>query len=103
MLESDLRISVLKGFILFAVPQMPGQPTSMSQQFGGMPGQMQNHPPSSGGIPGRPGMPMQPPGPSSGPISSPMQQPPKRIDPDQMPNPVCSDDHVSNTILFIYF
>ena len=65
---------------------MPGQAVSNSQQFGGMPGHMNQEGLSvSGGMPGRPGM---PPGPGSGPISSPMQQPPKRIDPDQMPNPV---------------
>ena len=65
---------------------MQGQPTSSQPQFTNMPGQMPG-PPGPGGMPGRPGMQMQP-GPGSGPISSPMQQPPKRINPDQMPNPV---------------
>lgn len=72
---------------------MQGQPMSGAQEqtFSYMPGQVQGQrgPPGPGGMPNRPGMQM-PPGPGSGPISSPMQQPPKRIDPDQMPNPVCS-------------
>ena len=70
---------------------MPGQTASSSQQFSNAPGQMLNQQalPVTGGMPGRPGMQIQS-GPGTGPISSPMQQPPKRIDPDQMPNPVSS-------------
>jgi len=68
---------------------MPGQTPGSSQQFSNPPGHLINQqaPPVSGGMPGRPGMQIQS-GPGTGPISSPMQQPPKRIDPDQMPNPI---------------
>ena len=71
---------------------MPGQTPGSSQQFSNPPGHLINQqaPPVSGGMPGRPGMQIQS-GPGTGPISSPMQQPPKRIDPDQMPNPVSSN------------
>ena len=78
---------------------MGGQPPATSQrmyqssQFSApVPGAgpMQLPPSGPGGMPGgMPGVPGQP-GHGAGPISSPMQQPPKRIDPDQMPNPVCS-------------
>ena len=68
---------------------MQGQPVSSAMQFNSMPGQMPNQvgPPGPGGMPSGPRMQL-PPGPGSGPISAPMQQPQKRIDPDQMPNPV---------------
>ncbi|XP_065058870.1 protein transport protein Sec24C-like [Rhopilema esculentum] len=80
-------------------PMIGGQPPATSQrmypssQFSApVPGAgpMQRPPSGPGGMPGVPGQP----GHGAGPISSPMQQPPKRIDPDQMPNPiqVMSDD-----------
>ena len=74
----------------------PGMPSSMPSGIAtSAPGSMSGPMPPSGpgGMPGRPGMPGQG-GPGSGPISSPMQQPPKRIDPDQMPNPVCMPNKV---------
>ncbi len=60
-----------------AGPQMNAAGSGMGRQ---MPGSM---PPMSGGMPG------QMAGPGSGPINNPMQQAPKKIDPDQMPSPVC--------------